>query len=189
MSFEFKKTSLSGLLLVTPRVFPDTRGFFMESYKSTEFAAGGISEEFVQDNHSRSAQGVLRGLHYQIPPSAQGKLVRVVSGKVFDVAVDIRRGSPTFGKWESFELSEENHLMLWVPPGFAHGFYVLSDNADVTYKTTAEYSQEDERGIIWNDPGIGIKWPDSSPILSDNDGGHPRLAESETGFNYRGESF
>jgi dTDP-4-dehydrorhamnose 3,5-epimerase len=189
MPFEFNVARLPGLILVVPSVFPDDRGFFLESYKYSEFAAGGIEGQFVQDNHSFSTQGVLRGLHYQKPPCAQGKLIRVLSGKICDVSVDIRRGSPFFGQWEGFELSDENRHMLWVPPGFAHGFYVISERADVTYKTTTEYSRENERGIIWNDPDIGIQWPDKSPILSDADQKHPRLADCDADFPSGEESF
>ncbi|MDD5003764.1 MAG: dTDP-4-dehydrorhamnose 3,5-epimerase, partial [Acidithiobacillus sp.] len=146
------------VLLITPKVFGDVRGFFMESWNRRAFAAAGLDLDFVQDNHSRSQQGVLRGLHYQIH-QPQGKLVRVVSGAVFDVAVDLRRSSPHFGRWAGATLSAENQQMLWVPPGFAHGFYVLSESADFLYKTTEFYAPEAERCVIWNDPDIAIDWP------------------------------
>ncbi len=187
MPFEFESARLPGLIIVTPRVFPDERGFFLEFCKQSEFHDGGIRESFVQDNHSNSSKGVLRGLHYQKPPCGQGKLIGCVTGRIFDVAVDIRRGSPTFGQWEGLELSDSNHKMLWIPRGFAHGFYVLSDTADVFYKVTAEYSRENECGIIWNDPDIGIAWPDKNPILSDVDTKHPRLSEAGEDYTYEGE--
>ena len=153
-------TSLPEVLILEPKVFGDSRGFFMESYNRRAFnEAVGHDVEFVQDNHSRSTQGVLRGLHYQLPPHAQGKLVRVVQGAVFDVAVDVRRGSPTFGKWDGVELSAENHRQLWIPPGFAHGFYTLSETADLLYKVTDYYAPEWDRTLIWNDPQVNIAWP------------------------------
>ncbi|MEF3168424.1 MAG: dTDP-4-dehydrorhamnose 3,5-epimerase [Deltaproteobacteria bacterium] len=168
-----KATALSipGLFLLEPRVFGDARGFFLESYNQKAFRqAVGLDVSFVQDNHSRSMKGVLRGLHYQIPPKAQGKLVRVVRGAVFDVAVDIRKGSPAFGRWIGMELTEDNHRMLWIPPGLAHGFLVMSESADLLYKTTDFYAPECERCILWNDPTIGINWPvTGTPILSDKD--------------------
>ena len=152
-------TAIPDVLIIEPRVFGDARGFFMESYNRRAFAeATGQGVDFVQDNHSRSAKGVLRGLHYQVQ-QPQGKLVRVVRGAVFDVAVDIRKSSPTLGRWVGVELSEDNHRQLWVPPGFAHGFLVLSDSADFLYKTTDYYAPEHERCIAWNDPALGIEWP------------------------------
>lgn len=148
------------LILIEPKVFGDERGYFFESFNQKAFKEGtGLDVEFVQDNHSRSLRGILRGLHYQLPPQAQGKLVRVISGAVFDVAVDIRKQSPTFGKWVGVELSADNHKQLWIPPGFAHGFVVLSESADFLYKTTAYYAPELERCIQWDDPEIAIKWP------------------------------
>lgn len=148
------------VVLFEPKVFGDERGFFFESFNQQAFDEGvGRHHEFVQDNHSRSAKGVLRGLHYQLPPHAQGKLVRVVQGAVFDVAVDVRRSSATFGQWVGAELSAENHRQLWVPPGFAHGFVVLSDTADFLYKTTNYYAPEFERSIVWDDVTLGIQWP------------------------------
>lgn len=152
-------TAISDLLMIEPRVFRDERGFFYESFNQKEFLKQtNVEKTFVQDNHSHSSQGVLRGLHYQVK-KPQGKLVRVIHGKIFDVAVDLREGSPTFGQWEGVELSEENHLQLWVPPGFAHGFLVLSPTADVLYKTTDYYAPEYEKTILWNDPDLGILWP------------------------------
>lgn len=173
------ETGLADVLILEPRVFGDERGFFMESYNRRRFVELGLPTEFVQDNHSRSARGVLRGLHYQIQ-QPQGKLVRVVRGAVFDVAVDLRRSSPTFGRWEGVELSEENKRMLWIPPGFAHGFLVLSDYADFLYKTTDFYAPEHERCLLWNDPEVGIVWPlEGEPILSAKDRVGRMLVEAE----------
>lgn len=173
------ETALPGVLILEPRVWGDERGFFMESYNQRLFSELGLPTDFVQDNHSRSARDVLRGLHYQIQ-QPQGKLVRVVRGAVFDVAVDLRRASPTFGRWEGMELTEENKRMLWIPPGFAHGFLVLSDHADFLYKTTDFYAPEHERSILWNDPEIGIEWPIAGePILSAKDRQGKRLREAE----------
>jgi len=152
-------TDLAGVKLIEPKVFGDDRGFFMESWNARAFAQAGIDATFVQDNHSRSRKGVLRGLHFQRAPHAQGKLVRVVVGAVFDVAVDIRRDSPSFGRWVGHELSATNHRQLWVPPGFAHGFVVLSDSADFLYKTTDYYAPQAEGAVRWDDPAIGIDWP------------------------------
>jgi dTDP-4-dehydrorhamnose 3,5-epimerase len=178
MSFNFTRLAIPDVVLIEPAVFPDERGFFMESFKYSEFAAFGIKERFVQDNHSRSKKGVLRGLHYQSPPKAQGKLVRVVVGEIFDVAVDIRLRSPTYGKWVGEKLLAENKQMLYIPPGFAHGFCVLSEVADVLYKTTEEYAPEYDAGIIWNDPEINIDWPIEHPILSAKDAALPTLRET-----------
>lgn len=175
---------LPGLILVEPRVFADERGVFLETYRHSDFAAAGIPEHFVQDNHSRSSGGVLRGLHYQKVPRAQGKLVRCLAGRIFDVAVDIRTGSPAYGKWAGVELSRENNRMLYVPAGFAHGFLVLSDIAEVTYKCTEEYSPSHDRGIIWNDPDIGIRWQRPDPMLSAKDAQHPRLRDADNDFVY-----
>lgn len=169
MPFEFTKLVIPEVILIKPATFADGRGFFREIYKRSEFVKGGITEHFVQDNHSMSARFVLRGLHYQKHPSAQGKLIYCLKGKIFDVAVDIRRGSPTYAKWVGVELSEDNKMCLYVPPAFAHGFVVLSGLAEVLYKCTAEYSPENEGGIIWNDPDINISWPASSPVLSEKD--------------------
>lgn len=164
------KTAIPEVLIFEPKVFGDSRGFFFESFNGKQFRdATGLDVEFVQDNHSRSSKGVLRGLHYQIE-QAQGKLVRVAAGAVFDVAVDIRKSSPTFGRWVGVELTAENHRQLWVPPGFAHGFVVLSDTADFLYKTTDFYAPSHERSIIWNDPSIGIDWPiTTEPSISNKD--------------------
>ena len=169
------------VLLLKPRLFGDERGFFFESYNQRVFdEAVGKPVTFVQDNHSRSSRGVLRGLHYQLPPHAQGKLVRVTAGEVIDVAVDIRRRSPTFGQWVAATLTAANHHQLWIPAGFAHGFMTLSDSADFLYKTTGFYAPESERAIIWNDPDIAIAWPETiSAILSEKDQCAPRLHEAE----------
>lgn len=163
-------TAIPDLLILEPKVFGDTRGFFFESFNASSFRqATGLDATFVQDNHSRSQKGVLRGLHYQIRQS-QGKLVRVVRGAVFDVAVDIRQSSPAFGQWLGIELTEDNHRQFWIPPGFAHGFVVLTDSADVLYKTSVYYAPEYERCILWNDPAIGIQWPlAGEPLLSEKD--------------------
>ena len=179
---KFTPLAIPEVVLIEPKVFGDSRGFFLESFKQELFnQATGTQHDFIQDNHSRSSKGVLRGLHYQLNPHAQGKLVRVITGAVFDVAVDIRRSSPTFGQWVGAELTAENHHQLWIPPGFAHGFVVLSDTADFVYKTTAYYAPETDRGILWNDPDIGIEWPqlDIPFSLSDKDQKQPafKLAE------------
>lgn len=181
-------TSLPGVLVITPRVFEDTRGFFFESYNQEAWADHGISTLFVQDNHSRSVGSTLRGLHFQLPPMAQVKLVRCVRGAIWDVAVDIRAGSPTFGRWVGVELSAENFRQLYIPAGFAHGFCVLSDWADVLYKTSAVYSKAHERGIAWDDPQLALDWPVRAPLLSDRDRVAPSLAEylAGTPFVYGG---
>jgi dTDP-4-dehydrorhamnose 3,5-epimerase len=173
---------LQGPLLLTPRVFGDARGFFYESWNQQAFAAaladhGQQAAAFVQDNHSRSRQGVLRGLHWQLPPHPQGKLVRCVVGEIFDVAVDLRRSSATFGQWAGARLSADNHQQLWIPAGFAHGFVTLSDQAEVLYKTTDVWNRESERALRWDDPAVAIAWPLAQPILSDKDGVAPLLAE------------
>ena len=184
MPFTFKTLSIPGVILIEPRAFGDDRGFFMETYKYSDFASAGIKESFVQDNYSRSLTGILRGLHYQKNPNAQGKLVQCITGRIFDAAVDIRKGSPNFGKWVAAELSGDNKLMLYVPAGFAHGFLVLSETADVMYKCTKEYSPADDRGIIWNDPDIGIEWPLKEPLLSGKDREHPLLKDADNNFEY-----
>ena len=179
---KFTPLAIPDVFLIEPKVFGDARGFFLESFRQDLFnQATGTNHEFIQDNHSRSSKGVLRGLHYQLPPHAQGKLVRVISGAVFDVAVDIRRSSPTFGQWVGAELSAENHRQLWIPPGFAHGFVVLSDTADFVYKTTAYYAPESDRGLLWNDPDIGIAWPDLGqvPLISTKDAASKSFREAE----------
>ncbi len=174
------KTKISDILIIEPKVFGDDRGFFFESFNAKKFTEStGIETQFVQDNHSRSGKNVLRGLHYQIQ-QAQGKLVRVVAGEVLDVAVDIRKSSPSFGQWVSCLLSAENKRQFWVPPGFAHGFVVLSDTADFLYKTTDYYAPEYERSILWNDPELNINWQLSGePILSAKDKSAPTLKEAE----------
>jgi dTDP-4-dehydrorhamnose 3,5-epimerase len=172
------QTELPGVLLLEPRVFGDDRGFFLESWNAKTFADAGLDLDFVQDNHSRSAHGVLRGLHYQLK-NPQGKLVRVTSGAVFDVAVDLRRSSPHFGKWVGYELSEANKRMLWVPPGFGHGFVVTSESADFLYKCTELYDPTDDRGVRWDDPAIGIDWPVTAPALSAKDAAAPLLADAQ----------
>jgi dTDP-4-dehydrorhamnose 3,5-epimerase len=174
-------TAIADVLLLEPRVFGDERGFFFESWNEQQLdAATGRRVRFVQDNHSRSAKGVLRGLHWQAPPHAQGKLVRVVRGAVFDVAVDIRPESPTFKHWVGIELSEQNHRQLWIPPGLAHGFLVLSESADFLYKTTGYYEPRSERSVRWNDPDLGVVWPDagSQVILSAKDAAAPLLSDA-----------
>ena len=182
MPFKFERLEINGLVLVRPDVFKDERGFFMEDYKQSDFHTNGINYDFVQGNHSKSQKNVLRGLHYQLKPAEQGKLVRVIKGEIFDVSVDIRRDSPTYKKWVSVNLSEENKLMLFVPPGFAHGFVTLEDNTEVIYRVTKEYSQAHERGIIWNDPTLNIKWPIENPILSQKDSMWPELNSAESNF-------
>jgi dTDP-4-dehydrorhamnose 3,5-epimerase len=174
------ETPLPGVKLIEPKVFGDDRGFFLESWNAAAFAAAGLDIAFVQDNHSRSARGVLRGLHYQLG-TPQGKLVRVTSGAVYDVAVDIRRSSPHFGQWVGYELSDANKRMLYVPPGFAHGFLVLSETADFLYKCTTLYNPPTDRGIRFDDPAIGIAWPDVgiAPMLSGKDAVAPMLADAE----------
>jgi len=188
MPFAFKRLAIPGVVLIEPKFFEDERGFFMETYKMPDFVAAGIKVNFVQENHSRSTKGVLRGLHYQNPPFAQGKLVRAVRGEIFDVAVDIRKGSPTWGKWVGVILSEKNKNILYVPAGLAHGFCVLSETADVTYKTTNVYSPQSEAGIIWNDKELNIEWPVKEPILSGKDKNLPTLRNADIKFYYAEEA-
>ncbi|RLG13263.1 dTDP-4-dehydrorhamnose 3,5-epimerase [Candidatus Pacearchaeota archaeon] len=183
MPFKFKKLEIPDVILIEPVVFTDERGFFIETFKASDFKANNISYEFVQDNHSKSRKGVLRGLHYQLKPMEQGKLVRCIKGKIWDVAVDIRKGSPWYRKWVGVELSEKNKLMLWIPPGFAHGFVALED-AEVIYKCTKEYAPQYDRGIIWNDPELAIHWPIKNPILSLKDANLPNLKDAENNFEY-----
>ena len=176
-------TSLPEVLLIEPQVFGDARGFFLESWNEDRFnAAVGHEVHFVQDNHSRSSRGVLRGLHYQLHPHAQGKLVRCVSGAVFDVAVDLRRSSPNFGRWVGYELSADNRRQMWIPPGFGHGFVVLSETADFLYKTSGRYAPQSEGAVRWDDPTIGIDWPlaGQTPQLSAKDAAAPLLADART---------
>lgn len=179
MPLIFKKLEIEDVVLITPKVFFDERGFFLESYKESEFFANGITEKFVQDNRSLSKKGVIRALHYQLNPAAQGKLVRVLTGAVFDVAVDVRRSSPTFLKWVGVELNEENNNMLYIPPGFAHGFVALTDNVNLLYKCTNEYDKASERGIRYDDPTINVNWGTDKPIVSDKDKILPFLKEAE----------
>lgn len=182
MGFTFEPQAIPDVILVTPPRFGDERGFFMETYKASVFQENGIPQVFGQDNHSFSRVGILRGLHYQLNPYPQGKLVRCPMGRIFDVAVDIRRGSPTFGQWVGATLDDTLHQMLWVPEGFAHGFVVLSETAHVLYKTTGEYHGPSDRGILWNDPAIGIDWPIAEVQLSDKDQHQPLLADAELNF-------
>lgn len=179
LPFTFRPlANLPDLVLVEARIFRDDRGAFLETYKRSEFAAHGIPFDFVQDNHAVSTKrGVLRGLHHQVEPMAQGKLVRCLRGAVWDVAVDIRKGSPTFAKWAGLELREDDGRMLWVPPGFAHGYVTVTERAEVLYKTTAEYSPPHERTIRWDDPEIGIAWPVKEPLLAEKDAKAPTLRE------------
>ena len=172
---------LDGLVVLTPTKHGDERGFFMETYRADAWAAKGVPTEFVQDNHSRSRRGTLRGMHFQTSPG-QGKLVRVARGRVLDVVVDIRRASPTFGQWEAFELDDERADQLWIPVGFAHGFCVLSDVADFVYKCTSFYDPATEAGIRFDDPGVGIEWPDIELLCSERDRAAPRLAEIDPPF-------
>jgi len=180
MPFTVTSTAVPDVLVLEPKVFGDARGFFYESFNARDFAqATGVDVHFVQDNHSKSAKGVLRGLHYQIR-HAQGKLVRVVQGSVFDVAVDLRKSSPTFGRWVGVELSADNCRQMWVPPGFAHGFVVLSESAEFLYKTTDYWYPEHERSLLWNDPAIGVEWPiDAAPQLAAKDQAGKLLAQAE----------
>jgi dTDP-4-dehydrorhamnose 3,5-epimerase len=182
MPFQFQRLEIPGLILVQARAARDERGYFLETYKHSAFAADGIVGTFLQDNHSHSVRGILRGLHYQKPPRAQAKLVMALRGEIFDVAVDIRRGSPTFGKWLGCVLSSDNFHMLYIPAGFAHGFCALSDEADVIYKVTDEYAPDCERGILWNDPAIGIQWPVAQPFVSPRDARLPLLQDAEADF-------
>ena len=185
MPFTFKKLEIPEVVLIEPKVFTDNRGFFLENYKYSEFADFGIKDNFVQDNHSKSIKGVLRGLHYQKLPKAQAKLVRCISGEFFDVAVDVRKGSPTFGKWVGEILSAENKKELYIPIGFAHGFCVLSDEAEIAYKSSDEYSPENEGAIAWNDPTINISWSTKNPIVSEKDSQNKSLNEADNNFVYK----
>lgn len=176
MTVKFTETRLPGVLIIEPQVFNDARGFFLEAFHYEKYAEGGIDRSFVQDNHSHSQRRTLRGLHYQLE-HAQGKLIYAVTGEIFDVAVDIRKGSPSFGQWVGVHLSAENKRQIYVPEGFAHGFCVLSDTADIYYKCTDIYSPKDEGGILWADPEIDIDWPVNNPILSEKDSKYPKLSE------------
>ena len=180
LPFSFSEAEIPGLVIVEPRVFPDGRGYFLESWKRSEFVRNGIEEDFLQDNHSVSSRGVLRGIHFQNGSHAQGKLVRVVKGAVWDVGVDLRKGSASFGRWFGVELTETNHKMLYLPPGFGHGFLTLQDETHFLYKCTREYSPEHDAGIRWDDPDIGIAWPippNTDVAVSDKDESLPFLAE------------
>ena len=178
MPFEFESQNIKDVMLVKPKVFGDKRGFFMETYKKSDFYSNGIDVEFIQDNYSKSTKGVLRGLHYQVNPHGQAKLVRCSKGKIYDVAVDIRPESKTFGQYVKIELSEENKYMLYIPVGFAHGFVALTDEVEILYKVSSEYSPQADRGIIWNDNDINIDWGiDFEPLLSEKDKIQPKLCE------------
>ena len=183
MPFQFQPLTIPDVIHILINKIDDERGFFMESFKKSEFFENKITDEFVQDNHSHSTKGVLRGLHYQKNPRAQGKLIRVLNGEIFDVAVDIRIGSPTFGKWVGKFLSFEKANMLYIPPGFAHGFCVVSEEADIFYKATDEYAPEYDSGILWNDPKINIQWPIKDPILSPKDINLPSLENADNNFS------
>jgi len=182
MPFRFLTTSIDGVKIILPKFFADSRGSFYEVYKRSEFLQNGIPHSFQQQNISISRKNVLRGLHFQVQPFAQGKLVSVMFGRIFDVAVDLRMNSPTFGKYVSIILSAEEGNMIWIPEGFAHGFLSMEENSRVSYLTTSEYSPEHERGVIWNDPDIGIEWPESKVVLSERDSHFPRLADLDLKF-------
>lgn len=184
MAFKFTKTEIPEVILVELEIFHDERGFFAEIYKFSNFRQSGINKQFVQFNQSRSKKGVLRGLHYQLNPTAQGKLVNVVIGEIFDVAVDIRHGSPWYGKWVSIQLSAQDKKMLYIPEGFAHGFCVLSDIAEVMYYCTKSYAPDYERGIIWNDPALAIEWPVKNPVLSRKDSENLSLEKADNNFEF-----
>lgn len=178
MPFEFERQKINDVILIKPKVFGDNRGFFMETYKKTDFYANGIDVEFNQDNHSKSSKGVLRGLHYQASPYGQAKIVRCGRGRIYDVAVDIRPNSPTFGQYVKVELSEDNKYMLYIPVGFAHGFVALSDEVELLYKASGEYNPQADRGVLWNDPDINIDWNiDFKPLLSEKDKVQPKLCD------------
>jgi len=187
MPFTFKRLEIPDVILIEPQVFSDERGFFTETYKYPDFSQFGIKEQFLQDSQSRSAKGTVRGLHYQKNPMAQAKLVRAARGEIFDVAVDIRKGSGYYGKWISMVLSAENKKILYIPAGFAHGFCALSEGSELFYKFSNIYSKEHERGIIWDDPQIGIAWPVKKPLLSEKDSGFPVLAGADNNFTYPGK--
>ncbi len=184
MPFKFSRLEIPDVILIETLSFKDNRGIFSEIYKYSDFAKAGIKEYFLQDNYSKSTKKVLRGLHYQKYPKAQGKLVHCLKGRIFDIVVDIRKGSPTYKRWRGLELSGDNNLMLYIPPSFAHGFVVLSNSAEVIYKCTEEYNPEYDRGIIWNDPDIRINWPVKNPILSEKDRRHPMLKDADNNFEY-----
>jgi dTDP-4-dehydrorhamnose 3,5-epimerase len=182
MTFDFEPLEIPDVVLIRPGRFTDERGFFQESYRESAFADAGIDARFVQDNVARSTRGVVRGLHYQIPPAAQGKLVGALTGRIFDVAVDLRLGSTTFGRWVGVTLDADVGQILWIPRGFAHGYAVLSEVADVHYKCTEEYRPDLDRGVLWNDPAIGVEWPISNPVVSDKDRAQPTLDACDNPF-------
>jgi dTDP-4-dehydrorhamnose 3,5-epimerase len=186
MPFSFHRLAIPDVILIEVRTFEDERGLFMETYRASDFVAHGIARPFVQDNYSYSTRGVLRGLHYQKDPAAQGKLLRCTLGAIYDVVVDIRRGSPTYGQWVGEVLSAENRRQLYVSPGFAHGFCVLGDAAGLAYKVTADYAPDLDRGIRWDDPAIGIQWPITDPVLSSKDAALPLLADADNSFTWAG---
>lgn len=182
MSFDFESLAIPDVVIVRSTRYPDPRGWFAETYRRSAFERAGIDAQFVQDNLARSSRGVLRGLHYQLPPVPQGKLVGVVSGRIFDVAVDLRAGSATYGTWVGRTLDADSGELIWIPPGFAHGYLVLSDSAAVSYKTTAEYAPDLNRGVRWDDPDIGVEWPIADPVLSERDRVLPPLATADNPF-------
>ncbi|MBN1870915.1 MAG: dTDP-4-dehydrorhamnose 3,5-epimerase [Candidatus Omnitrophica bacterium] len=184
MAFRFKKLDIPEIIYIKPDIYPDQRGFFCEVYKYPEFAANGITKPFVQVNHSKSSKNTLRGLHYQKNPKAQGKLVTVIEGEIFDAVVDVRKGSPAYGKWVGQTLNADKKDMIYVPEGFAHGFCAISESAQVMYFSTELYSPKDERGVVYNDPKINISWPVKAPVLSDKDRGLPLLKEADNNFRY-----
>lgn len=182
MPFVFEQTSIDGLLIITSRLFPDDRGFFMETYKESDFIKAGINERFVQDNHSRSSKGTLRGLHFQRPPFAQAKLVRCTRGRLWDVAIDLRPSSPTYKQWHGVELSEENRVMFFIPAGFAHGFVALEDGTELQYKCSAEYNAQSDGGVRWDDPELAIDWPIKDVLVSLKDAALPYLKDIQNPF-------
>jgi dTDP-4-dehydrorhamnose 3,5-epimerase len=182
MPFIFSNMPIEGLVVVAPRLFPDDRGFFMETFKESDFLKAGINARFVQDNHSRSSKGTLRGLHFQKPPHAQAKLVRCIRGRLWDVAVDLRSGSPTYKKWHGVELSEESRAMFFIPAGFAHGFVALEDGTELQYKCSAEYNSQSDGGIRWDDPDLGVEWPLKDVLVSSKDAGLPRFKDINPPF-------
>jgi dTDP-4-dehydrorhamnose 3,5-epimerase len=187
VAFKFQRLGIEEIITIKPQSFSDNRGFFFENFKESEFILNGIGKKFIQDNFSHSPYGVLRGLHYQKNPKAQAKLVTVLTGEIFDVAVDIRKNSPTFGKWIGETLSEKDHTSIYIPEGFAHGFCVLSDYADVLYKVNQEYSPEHQEGIMWNDPMINISWPIKNPIISIKDNKLSTLENIDNNFDYESQ--
>lgn len=186
MPFRFNQTGIPDVMVIEPQVFPDARGFFAETYKRSVFAAHGVAETFVQCNQSKSSKGILRGLHYQKHPRAQSKLVWAVSGEIYDVVVDLRRDAPTYGKWMAVTLSADNKKILYIPTGFAHGYCVSSEEAEIVYMTTQEYAPDLEAGVIWSDSELAIDWPIREPQISDRDKGWPGFRDADHGFRYAG---